>query len=688
MVIRRLALCIILIAPGLTGFTGISVTDSLKEVIKTQPDNAAKAAILVQITRNLLGSEQLDSAFVYCDQALELSESIDYLEGRADAYYLKCLIYKDKQDFKTALSLADKYLELYQTLNDSLKLAKGLYNLGVLLMDSGDYDLGLFYAQKSLNYSLALNDSVLILANYNCVGSIYKNGTSMSDSAAYYFLKALEITEKKGNRYYTATILNNLGSTFISEKEYGIAKKYLEKSLGINQSLEAWDQIALNYNNLGRIASAENDTSGAMVYYRKSLDIYAQRGNEYGIADVNTNMGDLFFKEKKFNQALEKFDQALASYKKINVVKGIVTAQMNKSAVYSMMDKLSQALALQDSCLALTDEMGDKRLRMMVMKNIAVNHEKSGKFRQAYEMMIELADLTDKVYDIEKTRATFNLLIKYEKEQDQARILILEKENLVRTNERNMYLFLALGIIVVTLFLFIYFRERSKHEQEITRQKILQLEEEKKLMAARLLVEGQEEERKRIASELHDGLGILLSVTKMRFSTIRDSSPENKELLESASSMLEQASGEVRRISHNMMPGLLTKLGFYEAVEDLFERVGDSGEIKVTCNIIGNQERLPENKEIMLYRIIQELVNNTLRHAEAKIMSLGINIRPDKLEITFSDDGKGFDYKEKMESGSIGLKSIQSRVNFLNGVLMFDTRPGNGLHARIVIPTR
>lgn len=207
-------------------------------------------------------------------------------------------------------------------------------------------------------------------------------------------------------------------------------------------------------------------------------------------------------------------------------------------------------------------------------------------------------------------------------------------------------------------------------------------------MAARLLVEGQEEERKRIASELHDGLGILLSVTKMRFSTIRDSSPENKELLESASSMLEQASGEVRRISHNMMPGLLTKLGFYEAVEDLFERVGDSGEIKVTCNIIGNQERLPENKEIMLYRIIQELVNNTLRHAEAKIMSLGINIRPDKLEITFSDDGKGFDYKEKMESGSIGLKSIQSRVNFLNGVLMFDTRPGNGLHARIVIPTR
>jgi two-component system, NarL family, sensor kinase len=96
-------------------------------------------------------------------------------------------------------------------------------------------------------------------------------------------------------------------------------------------------------------------------------------------------------------------------------------------------------------------------------------------------------------------------------------------------------------------------------------------------MAAKLLVEGQEEERKRIATELHDGIGVLLSATRMQFSVLEEKSPENKDLINRASKMLEQASGDVRKISHNMMPGLLTKLGFLEAAEDLFERISDGG---------------------------------------------------------------------------------------------------------------
>jgi signal transduction histidine kinase len=292
----------------------------------------------------------------------------------------------------------------------------------------------------------------------------------------------------------------------------------------------------------------------------------------------------------------------------------------------------------------------------------------------------------DTVFSLEKSKAINDLVLKYEKEKDQAHILSLEKENLKKTYQRNAYMFTGLGIIALAFLIILYFRQRAVKDKIIAEQKILQLEEEKKLMAAKLLVEGQEEERKRIATELHDGLGVLLSATKMQFSTILDKSPDNREVIEKAYRMLEQASGDVRKISHNMMPGLLTKLGFFEAAEDLFEHIGDTTGMNAECTISGSRDRLPENKEIMLYRIIQEMVNNTLKHAEAKSIALWIIIEPNRMNITYSDDGKGFDYEKMLEKETLGLKSIQSRVNFLNGIFFIETLPGKGTRYSLEIP--
>jgi signal transduction histidine kinase len=135
-----------------------------------------------------------------------------------------------------------------------------------------------------------------------------------------------------------------------------------------------------------------------------------------------------------------------------------------------------------------------------------------------------------------------------------------------------------------------------------------------------------------------------------------------------------------------MMPGLLTKLGFYEAVEDLFEHVDDTGKLGAICEINGDRTRLEENREIMLYRIIQEMVNNTMKHAEASHLKLQVNILPGMLGIVYADDGKGFDLEQKLESESIGLKSIQSRVNFLNGSFNIETKPGEGVKYILQIP--
>jgi signal transduction histidine kinase len=137
-----------------------------------------------------------------------------------------------------------------------------------------------------------------------------------------------------------------------------------------------------------------------------------------------------------------------------------------------------------------------------------------------------------------------------------------------------------------------------------------------------------------------------------------------------------------------MMPGLLTKLGLYEAVEDLFENLNDMENLTAVVEIAGEQDRLPENKEIMLYRVVQEMVNNTLKHAKASEIRLTMQITPEKISLVYSDNGIGFDPKTALseDSESLGLKSIQSRVSFLGGRVEIESSPGSGAVFNLEIP--
>ena len=214
------------------------------------------------------------------------------------------------------------------------------------------------------------------------------------------------------------------------------------------------------------------------------------------------------------------------------------------------------------------------------LSNVYINkhlaYSKQGNYRQALESYRLYDSVYQIIYNMEKEKVMADLEMKYQNEKKQAQILTLERDNLKKAKQKNIFLFTGIGLIAIGIFAFLFFRQRAVKDKIIAQQRIRQLEEEKKLLAAKSLVEGQEEERKRIASEIHDGLGVLLSTTRMQFSTIAVSNPEAKTLIEKASKMLEQASNDARMISHNMMPGLLTKLGLYEAVADLSEKLSET----------------------------------------------------------------------------------------------------------------
>ena len=194
------------------------------------------------------------------------------------------------------------------------------------------------------------------------------------------------------------------------------------------------------------------------------------------------------------------------------------------------------------------------------------------------------------------------------------------------------------------------------------------------------MITGQEEERKRIAKDLHDGLGGLLATVKLQFGALQKEMQKISELnvYKKTNNLIDDACVEVRKIAHNMMPDALMKLGLYDAVKDMAENINENNKINIRVNNIGFEKRLDETKEVMLYRIIQELLNNILKHAEAKNIIIQFSQHENELTLTVEDDGKGFDVETAINKGGLGLKSIRSRVDYLKGKLEVDSEMGVG----------
>jgi len=202
------------------------------------------------------------------------------------------------------------------------------------------------------------------------------------------------------------------------------------------------------------------------------------------------------------------------------------------------------------------------------------------------------------------------------------------------------------------------------------------------------LLEGQEMERKRLAREIHDGIGPLLSALKLNLANIEgDIEKENNDLKKKflkSNMLIDEVADDLRSISHNLLPKVLSDFGLIEALESLSEKIQTSNSVDMTFMHTGMEKRLDGVIELGIYRIGQELISNTLKHANARKITMQLIRRKDFLHLIFEDDGKGFD-PETINKG-IGIMNIQNRVKALGGEVNFDSHPGKGMTATIDIP--
>jgi signal transduction histidine kinase len=196
----------------------------------------------------------------------------------------------------------------------------------------------------------------------------------------------------------------------------------------------------------------------------------------------------------------------------------------------------------------------------------------------------------------------------------------------------------------------------------------------------------RENERKRIAGDLHDSLGPLLSAVKLNISSVDIEVPGDREILEKTAGYIDDIIGSMRRISHDLLPSTLERKGLLEAVREFIQQVKNKQSVDIQLYIV-KEIRVPKDKEIHIFRMVQEIVHNTIKHAQAKNLQIGFSEENGHLLCLTKDDGKGFD-KAKILTASqgLGLRSLESRCEILNGILTLESTPGSGTNYFIKIP--
>jgi len=277
----------------------------------------------------------------------------------------------------------------------------------------------------------------------------------------------------------------------------------------------------------------------------------------------------------------------------------------------------------------------------------------------------------------------------YESDKKENRIKLLEKEKRIA----GLYMAGIAGLFLISLLTAIiiirqinYRKVITEQEMLIKEQKIIEMEKDKQIIAANAVMEGEETERKRLARDLHDGLGGLLSGLKYSLLNVKGNfvtTDKSAAELDYSIVLLDNSIQELRRVAQNMMPQSLLKLGLKDALSDFCETAGKTKNMIINYHYFGQEERMPSKFETAIYRIVQELVNNSLKHSEADDILVQVVHDTNRVHVFVRDNGKGFNFDGNNTIKGIGLASIKSRVDALNARLDINTSPGHGTEVNL-----
>lgn len=593
-----------------------------------------------------------------------------------------------KQTYEDPLAAREKSFRLLDSLpsNDKISKIKLIKYIGSSYVFETNYPEAIKYYNKALTIAEEIHFYNEIANLNNNLGMIF-NELGNFKMAYTYYSTALNNYDLAKNKDKKVGTLNNIGVIYLNLQNYDKALSYFKEALDSTIQHKDTILVASVFNNIA-ICYSEKNPSRALKELDTAIKLSEKVNNQYGLCISYQIMGNIYLNSEEKQKAFDAYSTSIDIARKANLSHQLAISKVGLSRVLLSMGKTREALDLAFEVMNVAKEKNSLVLKSEANHLLSDIYKKNNEFENSlsnFEEHIkaqqELTNQTvvNQVYDVEVSNLS---------QLNKMQQLEIEKKELAITNKNNLLFFISLVFILALTGFYLAYRNH-RHKQKVKLQTTVIELTKKKSNAA---LEAEIQERKRIGRELHDSLGYLLSLAGLHASVLhkrKDISQEKRnELLNSLMESIDEAFDEVRNISHNLAPSLLSEYGLKGALKNISDRINQSGKLKMSFDTFGLDNKLDDLIESVLYRTIQEIVNNTIKHAEASEFFIQIAQDNNQITLMAEDNGKGFDVNEIKEQSSFGLFHIKSAIDNLNGSIFVDSKKNRGTIISILIPLK
>ncbi len=561
-----------------------------------------------------------------------------------------------------------------------LGLGDGYNTLGVVYDVSGKYDSSILYYEKAV---VIFNDIENLKGRgsaINNLGLIYWNMADY-DKALKYFFDALKDFEKIKNERFESNALNNIGMLYFDLHNYQQSLKYHLKAKAIYEKLQDPYLLGAVSTNIGNVYVHLQKPDSAEYYYLNAIKMHKLARDDYGLSIAYNGYAGLLANKGDTIKALSYFNETLKLKESLNEQVGISSVLIQMAGIYHKQKKPQLELEYLTRAKSIAEKNDFKKDLIEIYRSLAVFYETSNT-ALSLGYFKKYSAVKDSVFNENSNRQITELNTKYETGKKE---LQLKQQDLLITKKNFMIAGISGLLLLVTLLGFSYYKRYQLKQDKKLQSAVMKQQD----ISTKEIIEAEENERKRIAADLHDGVGQMMSAAKMNLSVFESELPftseSQKTSFENVIGLIDESCKEIRAVSHQMMPNALLKSGLASAVKEFIDKI-DTRVIKVSLYAEGLNERIDNNTETVLYRVIQECVNNVLKHSAADHLDISLIKDSDGIAVTIEDNGIGFNSADKLKFEGIGLKNIISRINYLKGTIDFDSTAGRGTLVAIHVP--
>ena len=604
-----------------------------------------------------------------------------------------------------AMKAAREWLKESRKLKIDIQEVSALYALGNLSNITGDYKNTIKYSSEAISLLHKFKIEKGLAACYNIMASAYKH-LGEYPKAIDYFMQCLSYSEKTNDKIQEANAYQNIATLYLLQKEYKKSAENLDRAANLYRELGDDDGVLTTLFNFANILKEEGKFDQARTHYKTILDYREREGNKAVIAYVNINLSQMLVEEERCGEAVVALKKTLALLKELKFHSDIAIVLNDLGLCEAKLGHKKEAINYFKEALAIGDEQSLSVYKSDIYKNLAQLYQEEKNFEKALEFYQKgVATVADQK-TLDKEKYVAKIQEGYETQLKEARILLLEKEQKLSEVElqkveltvkrqrivRNAFIAGFILVLIILMILRLSYVKRLRIQKELNlqqeenaKQKITDMMKDHKLSVIERYQEGQDEERSRLAREIHDGIGSDLAGIKIAFEHYTEN---HKDELQSKriANAINNACVDVRSLSHQLHPLSFSKIGFTSFLTDFIDQITKKSKLDIQAYFFPEEDidKLPAELLADAYRIVQELINNILKHAEATKADVQLTKHEDHLNIVITDNGKGFIKNKKQ---GIGLRNIKERLQKIKGTLDIDSGSSHGTSITIDIPT-